>query len=173
MSLQETVFKKALTSLLSTTCKLAFGDNIVSSKDFVNEALAKSIIQIEYAKFALKRSDALALQHFANEAISFYSSINTQIIDLANKKNITTLNKSELIIAAEKIILEHYKDAFEETYASDQIEILKEMIELFQSSSIRDDDGETKQFIENTLPAIQEFFQASQKIYTKIHAQKP
>src|SRR5690606_19791801 len=74
-------------------------------KEFVDEASAKGLAEIESAKLALNKSSAHAVRKFAEAMISDHTKANQELATIARKKKLEVADDPELMNKAKATIL--------------------------------------------------------------------
>lgn len=152
MNMPTMFYKKVFLGIFSTLCNLAFGDDRIGAKDFIENALTLGIFEVEAGKLALKRSTTDDVKTFAKMSIADHTNVNEEITRIASQKSIKSVFEAGLVVNARKTAFEQY-DAhpFDELYVKDRINAYEKMINLIQRASVSK-DKEIAIFAQKTLP---------------------
>lgn len=136
----------------------------IDADDFVEEASAKGLAEIESSKLALSKSTSTDIKAFAQKMITDHSATNTELAAIAARKNIEVAEEAELMSKAKKFILEQRDgESFDEAYAKNQVAAHEMTIELFERASISD-DADIAAFAKKTLPALQHHLKMAREL---------
>lgn len=94
----------ALTLCAVTSLQAASQTESISSEDFVEEASAKGVAEIETAKLALEKSQNEAVKGFAQMMIDDHRRANQQLAELAKSKDLEVSDDAELINQAKALV---------------------------------------------------------------------
>lgn len=155
MNIKHIFANTTLVCIFGAASSLAFAVDKIDAEDFVEEASAKSIAEVENAKLALQKSTSLDIQNFAQQMITDHSAVNIQLTSIAGQKKLDVSDEAALTTKAKKFILEQRDgDSFDEAYTENQVEAHEDSIELFQRAAMSD-DVELAKFAKQTLPKLQ------------------
>ncbi|HZX18080.1 MAG TPA: DUF4142 domain-containing protein [Pseudomonas sp.] len=136
----------------------------ISAEDFVEEASAKGIAEIETARLALEKASSQAIKDFAQTMIDDHSKANLTLNQLASQKELNVSDDAELINQAKALILKlRDEESFDKAYMNNQVMAHKQTIELFRRGS-ESDDKEIAAFAQETLPKLQKHLQMAEEI---------
>lgn len=123
-------------------------------KEFIDQVSVRSLAIISAAELALEISTSQEVKGYAQKMISEYESITNGINDLAQEKNIATLNEGELKETAKTLIFqERNQQSFDVAYANNQVPAIQQLILMFQEAS-DSKDYEVRTFAAGTLPKL-------------------
>ncbi|MCH4876187.1 DUF4142 domain-containing protein [Pseudomonas sp. TMW22090] len=148
----------ALAVALSSGMGTAFA---ATSNDFVDNAAAGGIAEIETSRLALEKSSSADVKAFANMMITDHSKANDELAALARKNDIEVPDTTTLVKQAKEKILEVRDESFDAAYANNQVKAHEETIELFkkEANTVTDDKvkgaTELKAFAQKMLPALE------------------
>src|SRR3989338_5462596 len=129
----KSLLSAGLALLLGAWAIQALGD---SPDDFVDEASAKGIAEIETGKMALEKSTSPEIKRFA-----------------------------ELMNKAKAMILElRSGESFDEAYTNNQVEAHEATIELFREQSEDAEDPDIKAFATSTLPKLEQHLEMAKRL---------
>lgn len=136
----------------------------ISSEDFVEEASAKGVAEIETAKLALEKSQNEAVKGFAQMMIDDHRRANQKLAELAKSKDLEVSDDAELINQAKALVLKlRSEDSFDKAYMNNQVVAHRETIELFRRA-VNADDQELAGFARETLPKLEQHLQRAEQL---------
>src|SRR3546814_5982231 len=91
-----------------------------TSNDFVDNAAAGGIAEIETSKLALEKSSSADVKAFANMMIADHTKANEELISLAKKHDIEVPDETTLVKQAKAKILDMREESFDAAYANNQ-----------------------------------------------------
>ncbi|WP_339523937.1 DUF4142 domain-containing protein [Pseudomonas sp. EA_35y_Pfl2_R111] len=140
----------------------------ISAEDFVEEASAKGIAEIETAKLALEKASNQDIKNFAQTMIDDHSKANLTLGKLASQKELEVSDDAELINQAKALILKlRDEDSFDKAYMNNQVMAHKQTIDLFNRAS-KSEDEQIAAFAKETLPKLQHHLQMAEQINAQI-----
>lgn len=154
----------ALTICAVSSLQAASQTQSISSEDFVEEASAKGVAEIETAKLALEKSQNEAVKGFAQMMIDDHRRANLQLAELAKSKDLEVSDDAELINQAKALVLKlRSEDSFDKAYMNNQVVAHRETIELFRRA-VNVDDEELASFARETLPKLEQHLQRAEQL---------
>lgn len=164
MNVKKMLSTSALVCIFGATSSLAFAVDKIDADDFVDEASAKGIAEVESAKLALEKSTSTDVKSFAQKMITDHTSANMQLAGIASRKKLEVADEAELATKAKKFVLEQRDgESFDEAYANNQVTAHEETIELFQQAAVSD-DAEIAAFAKETLPKLQHHLKMAKEL---------
>lgn len=157
----------ALAVALSTGMGTAFA---ATSNDFVDNAAAGGIAEIETSRLALEKSSSADIKAFADMMITDHSKANDELAELARKHDIEVPDTTTLVKQAKEKILEVRDESFDAAYANNQVKAHEETIELFkkEANTVTDDKvkgaTELKAFAQKMLPGLEKHLAEAKKL---------
>ena len=157
----------ALAVALSSGMGTAFA---ATSNDFVDNAAAGGIAEIETSRLVLEKSSSADIKAFANMMITDHSKANDELAALARKNDIEVPDTTTLVKQAKEKILEVRDESFDTAYANNQVKAHEETIELFkkEANTVTDDKvkgaTELKAFAQKMLPALEKHLAEAKKL---------
>jgi putative membrane protein len=157
----------ALAVALSTSMGAAFA---ADSNDFVDDATAGGIAEVETSKLALEKSSSADVKAFANMMITDHSKANDELAALAKKHDIKVPDTTTLIKQAKEKILDLRDESFDNAYANNQVKAHEEAIERFkkEANTVTDDKTkgatEFKAFAQEMLPVLENHLAMAKKL---------
>lgn len=157
----------ALAVALSTSMGTAFA---ATSNDFVDNAAAGGIAEIETSRLALEKSSSADIKKFANMMITDHSKANDELAALAKKNDIEVPDETTLVKQAKEKILDMRDESVDAAYANNQVKAHEDTIKLFekQANTVTDDKvkGATdlKGFAQKMLPALEKHLEMAKEL---------
>lgn len=157
----------ALAVALSSSMGTAFA---ATSNDFVDNAAAGGIAEVETSKLAVEKSSSADIKSFANMMITDHTKANDELAALAKKHDIEVPDSTTLVKQAKEKILDLRDDSFDAAYANNQVKAHEETIALFkkEADTVTDDRTpgatELKGFAQKMLPALQKHLDAAKAL---------
>jgi putative membrane protein len=152
---------------LSSSMGVAFA---ATSNDFVDDAAAGGIAEVETSKLALEKSSSADIKAFANMMITDHIKANEELTTLANKHDIKVPDDTTLMKQAKEKILDLRDESFDAAYANNQVKAHEETIERFkkEANTVTDDKvkggTELKAFAQKMLPALEKHLEMAKKL---------
>lgn len=127
------------------------------AEEFVDEASAKGLAEIETGKMALEKGTSKEVKDFARKMIDDHTKANMELAAIAKgKEDWEVADDVELMNKAKAFILKlRDGDSFDVAYANNQVVAHEQTIELFREASREVRDPELKAFIDKTLPKLE------------------
>jgi putative membrane protein len=136
----------------------------IDADDFVDEASAKGIAEVEAGKLALQKSTSSAVKSFAQKMIDDHTKANAELTAIAKTKKLEVASESELKNKAKAFILKQRDgESFDEAYANNQVMAHEETIELFKKG-LTTDDPDISAYARSTLPKLEHHLQMAQDL---------
>jgi putative membrane protein len=141
----------ALAVVLSLGCQAA----MAASDDFVEDASAKGVAEIEAGKLAQEKGTSADVKTFAAQMIKDHTAANEKLKTIAQSKKLEISDDAMLLDKAKAMILElRGAKSFDQAYANNQVKAHEQTIELFEEEAKNGKDAELKAFATATLPAL-------------------
>jgi putative membrane protein len=173
MILLKKICLNTLLAFSALTCTFAMADDTVDAKNFVEEASAKGLAEIESSKLALNKSNTPAVRKFAEAMIADHTKANEELAAIARSKKLKVSDEPELLNKAKaKILKQRDGQSFDEAYANNQVMAHEQTLELFQKAA-NSKDAEVKAFARKTLPKLQHHLEKARELQanTKVDRQ--
>ncbi len=136
----------------------------IDAEEFLEEASAKGVAEIETAHKALEQSQSAEVKAFAERMIKEHAAANEKMAELAAARNMEISDEATLMDKAKRMILEARDgDSFDAAYANNQVAAHEQAIELFERAS-RSEDAGIAAFARETLPKLQEHLEEARKL---------
>jgi putative membrane protein len=141
-----------------------------TSNDFVDNAAAGGISEIETSRLALEKSQSADIKAFANMMITDHSKANDELAAIAKKNDIKVPDSTTLTNQAKEKILDMRDQSFDAAYANNQVKAHEQTIELFkkEANTVTDDKTkgavELKGFAQKMLPGLEKHLDMAKKL---------
>lgn len=156
---------KFYAAALALSVSLASHGAFAASDDFVEDASAKGVAEVEAGKLALEKGTAADVKTFANMMVKDHTAANQKLKALADKKNIDVSDDAELLDKAKAMILElRSAKSFDQAYANNQVKAHEATIEIFEDEIKNGEDAELKAFATETLPKLKAHLVEAKKL---------
>lgn len=161
-----TPLKLLLSCLSALLLVLSFSVNAdVDAEDFVDEASAKGLAEIETGKMALRKGTSQQVKDFAQKMIDDHTAANRELAAIAKGKDLDVADDAELMNQAKAFILKQRDgESFDRAYANNQVVAHEQTIELFREARTDLRDPELKAFVEKTLPKLERHLRMAQDL---------
>ncbi|MBI6854653.1 DUF4142 domain-containing protein [Pseudomonas cichorii] len=127
------------------------------SDDFVEDASAKGIAEVEAGKLAQEKGSSADVKSFADKMIKDHTAANNKLKALAESKDLEVSSDAQMMDKAKSMILElRSAKSFDQAYANNQVKAHEEAIALFEEEAANGEDAELKAFAADTLPKLKE-----------------
>jgi putative membrane protein len=144
-----------------------------TDNDFVDNAAAGGIAEIETSRLALEKSQSADIKAFANMMITDHGKANDELASIAKANDIEVPDTTTLVKQAKEKILDLRDESFDAAYANNQVKAHEETIELFkkEANTVTDDKvkgaTELKAFAQKMLPALEKHLAAAKELQAK------
>jgi len=156
---------KFYAAALALFVSLASHGAFAASDDFVEDASAKGVAEVEAGKLALEKGTAADVKTFADMMVKDHTAANQKLKALADKKNIDVSDDAELLDKAKAMILElRSAKSFDQAYANNQVKAHEATIEIFEDEIKNGEDAELKAFATETLPKLKAHLVEAKKL---------
>ncbi|PRB80649.1 DUF305 domain-containing protein [Pseudomonas sp. MYb185] len=136
----------------------------IDAADFLEEASANGVAEIETGQKALEESQNAEVRAFAERMIKDHAAANEKMAELAADKGLEISDEATLMDKARTMILQAREgESFDAAYANNQVAAHERTIELFERAT-RSDDAEVAAFARETLPKLQEHLEEARKL---------
>ena len=156
---------KFYAAALALSVSLASHGAFAASDDFVEDASAKGVAEVEAGKLAMEKGTAADVKTFADMMVKDHTAANQKLKALADKKNIDVSDDAELLDKAKAMILElRSAKSFDQAYANNQVKAHEATIEIFEDEIKHGEDAELKAFATETLPKLKAHLVEAKKL---------
>ena len=140
-------------TLLGLSAGSAFAQ---SPADFINEASAKGMADIEASRQAHSKAESKEVKDYTIVVINDRTTANQHLAKIAKKLDLPIAPREEIADKAKTLIPE-VKDgaSFDQAYAASQVKATEEAIAQIQQEAQTTDVPEIKAFADETLPKLQ------------------
>jgi len=161
----KTIFSGAFALLLGLAANMALA---AEGENFVDEASAKGIAEIETAKIALDKGTSEDVKQFAQMMIDDHTQANQQLAQLAQEKDLEMSDEATLMDKAKAMILK-WRDGenFDQAYSNNQVVAHEQTIELYRQYLESGENPDLKQYAETTLPKLEQHLQHAKELQAK------
>ncbi len=161
----KTIFSGAFAVLFGVAANLALA---AEGENFVDEASAKGIAEIETAKMALDKGTSEDVKQFAQKMIDDHAKANQELAQLAQAKDLEMSDEATLMDKAKAMILKlRDGENFDEAYANNQVVAHEQTIEMYQDYVEGGENADLKQFAQKTLPKLEEHLKQAKDLQAK------
>jgi len=159
----KTFFSGTAALLFSMAANFALA---AEGENFVDEASAKGIAEIEAAKLAMSESNSQDIKAFAQKMIDDHTKANQKLAELARQQDdLEMSDDATLMDQAKAMILELREgENFDEAYANNQVVAHEQTIELFREYAKNGENVELKKYAESTLDTLEQHLSEAQKL---------
>lgn len=152
-------------SLVATATAFA-----ASPADFVDEAHAAGIAEIETSRMAISKTSSTDIESYAVEAIKDHTNANRDLKEIASKLDLQVSSDEQLLDRAKKQMLEVQEgDSFDAAFAANQVKTHEETIELFKQQASNVESPELQAFAEKYLPKLEMHLVMARKLMDAHH----
>ncbi|MBU2013404.1 MAG: DUF4142 domain-containing protein [Gammaproteobacteria bacterium] len=161
----KTIFSGAFALLFGVAANLALA---AEGENFVDEASAKGIAEIETAKMALDKGTSEDVKQFAKMMIDDHTKANQELAQLAQAKDLEMSDEATLMDKAKAMILKlRDGENFDEAYANNQVVAHEQTIEMYQDYVEGGENADLKQFAQKALPKLEEHLKQAKDLQAK------
>ena len=141
-----------------------------SPADFVDEAHAAGIAEIETSRMAISKTSSTDIESYAVEAIKDHTNANRDLKDLASRLGLQVSSDEQLLDKAKKLMLQVQEgDSFDAAYAANQVKAHEQAIELYKEQAQNPESPELQAFAEKYLPTLEMHLLMAQKLVDAHH----
>ena len=149
-------------SLLGLCASSAFAQ---SPADFINDASAKGMADIEASRLAHQKSESKEVKDFTIVVINDRTTANQHLAKIAKKLDLPVAPREEVMDKAKTLIPEVKEgESFDSAYAASQVQTTEQAIEQLQEEARTTDVPELKAFAEETLPKLEQHLQMAKTL---------
>lgn len=141
---------------LFASSAFASGAAAQSPADFINDASAKGMADIEASRLAHQKSESKEVKDYTIVVINDRTTANQHLAKIAKKLDLPVAPREEIADKA-KTMIPQVKDGetFDQAYAASQVKATEEAIQQIQQEAQTTDVPEIKAFADETLPKLQ------------------
>ena len=146
--------------------------NTIDADDFVEDASAAGIAEIEAGKLALQKSTSMDVKAFAQQMIDDHTAANKELAAVAARKKLKVDDEAEMMNKAKAFALKQRDgESFDAAYASNQVTAHEKAIALFQKGA-KSDDADIAAFASAKLPKLEHHLHEAHALAAKTTATK-
>lgn len=147
------LFRTSAFTMLITLA--SHGAYAAQDDDFVEDASAKGVAEVEAGKLALEKSSSADIKSFADMMINDHTVANNKLKSIADTKKLEVSDDAQLMDKAKSMILElRSAKSFDQAYANNQVKAHEMTISLFEKEASDGKDADLKAFATETLPKL-------------------
>ena len=156
--LRTTVFA----SMLGLCATSAFAQ---SPAEFINDASAKGMADIEASRLAHQKSESQQVKDYTIVVINDRTTANQHLAKIAKQLELPVAPR-EVVVDKAKALMPEVKDGttYDQAYAASQVKTTQEAIEQIEQVAQTTDVPEIKAFAEETLPKLQNHLQMARAL---------
>jgi putative membrane protein len=137
--------------------------------DFVEDASAKGVAEVEAGKLAQEKGTAADVKAFGAMMVKDHTAANEKLKSIADQKKLEVSTDAELMDKAKAMILDlRSAKSFDQAYANNQVKAHEATIEIFEDEVKNGDDDQLKTFATETLPKLKAHLEQA-KALAKAH----
>jgi putative membrane protein len=137
--------------------------------DFVEDASAKGVAEVEAGKLAEEKGTAADVKAFGAMMVKDHTAANDKLKAIADAKKIEVSTDAELMDKAKAMILDlRSAKSFDQAYANNQVKAHEATIEIFEDEVKNGNDDQLKTFATETLPKLKAHLEQA-KALAKAH----
>jgi len=160
---QPHLFKISALALMVTLAGHAYA--ATDNDDFVEDASAKGVAEVEAGKLAQEKGSAADVKSFAEMMIKDHTAANAKLKSIADAKKLKVSDDAQLMDKAKSMILElRSSKSFDQAYANNQVKAHEATIKIFEDEAANGKDPELKAFAAETLPKLKEHLAHAQAL---------
>jgi putative membrane protein len=149
-------------TLLGLCASSAFAQ---SPAEFVNEASAQGMADIEASRLAHQKTESKEVKDYTIVVINDRTTANQHLAKIAKQLDLPVAPREEVVDKA-KALMPEIKDniSFDQAYVDSQVKTTQEAIEQLQQQAQTTDVPQIKAFAEETLPKLQNQLQMARAL---------
>lgn len=136
-----------------------------SPAEFINDASAQGMADIEASRLAHQKSESKEVKDFTIVVINDRTTANQHLAKIARKLDLPVAPREEVMDKAKTLIPEVKEgESFDSAYAASQVQTTEQAIEQLQEEARTTDVPELKAFAEETLPKLEQHLQMAKAL---------
>ncbi|WP_460117337.1 DUF4142 domain-containing protein [Pseudomonas sp. S2_C03] len=136
-----------------------------SPAEFINDASAKGMADIETSRMAHQKSESREVKDYTIVVINDRTTANQHLAKIAKQLDLPVAPREEVVDKAKALMPEVKEgDTFDQAYAASQVQTTEEAIEQLQQQAQTTDIPEIKAYAEETLPKLQNHLQMARAL---------
>ena len=155
----------SIATLMGLFASGAFAQSLV---DFIDEASAQGMADIEASRLAHQKSESRAVKDYTIVVINDRTTANQHLAKIAKQLDLPVAPREEIVEKAKALMPQVMEGAtFDEAYAASQVKTTQETIDQFQQVVQTTDVPQIKAFAEETLPKLQNHLQMAKALQAR------
>ena len=151
-----------LAALLGLCATSAFAQ---SPTEFINDASAQGIADIEASRLAHQKSESKEVKDYTIVVINDRTTANQHLAKIAKQLDLPVAPREEVLEKAKTLMPPVTEGAsFDEAYAASQVKTTEQAIEQLEQTAQSTDVPQIKAFAEETLPKLQNHLQMARAL---------
>ena len=149
-------------TLLGLCASSAFAQ---SPAEFINDASAQGIADIETSRLAHQKSESKEVKDYTIQVINDRTTANQHLAKIAKQLALPVAERSEVVDKAKRLMPQVKDgDTFDQAYAAAQVKNTEQAIEQLQQQAKTSELPELKAFAEETLPKLEEHLERARAL---------
>ncbi|MFC3609164.1 DUF4142 domain-containing protein [Stutzerimonas tarimensis] len=138
-------------------------------EDFVNEASAKALAEIESAQLALETSQSEDIREFAQMMIDDHTKSREKLAELAAGDDDLELADNATLMDRAKVMILELRDgeSFDQAYANNQVNAHEQTLELYREYAREGEHEELSTYAEGELSTLEEHLEKARELQNK------
>lgn len=133
--------------------------------EFINEASAKGIADIEASRLAHQKTSSKEVKDYTIQVINDRTTANQHLAKIAKKLELPIAGREEVVNKAKTLMPDVQEgEAFDEAYAASQVKSTEEAIQQLQQEAQTTQVPEIKAFAEEILPKLEYHLQRAREL---------
>jgi putative membrane protein len=140
-------------------------ETLNTDNKFVKEAASAGMMEVELGKLASDKASSNKVKEFAQLMVKDHSKANQELKEIALEQNLQF--PDEMVDKHKEQVQKIQKnnqENFDKKFMNAMVEDHKKTIKKFKEASENNDNGQIRQWAENTLPTLEEHLQIAQSI---------
>ncbi|KQN52936.1 hypothetical protein ASE98_20260 [Pseudomonas sp. Leaf48] len=149
-------------TLLGLCASSAFAQSPV---EFIDDASAKGIADIEASRLAHQKSESKEVKDYTIVVINDRTTANQHLAKIARQLDLPVAPREQVVEKAKTLMPEVMEGSnFDQAYAASQVKTTQEAIEQLEQTAQTTDVPQIKAFAEETLPKLQNHLQMAKAL---------
>ncbi|VVO30494.1 DUF4142 domain-containing protein [Pseudomonas fluorescens] len=133
--------------------------------EFINEASAKGIADIEASRLAHQKTSSKEVKDYTIQVINDRTTANQHLAKIAKKLELPIAGRDEVVNKAKTLMPDVQEgEAFDKAYAASQVKTTEAAIQQLQQEAQTTQVPEIKAFAEETLPKLENHLQRARAL---------
>lgn len=158
----------AVALMLLTFSNLSMAEDEISAQEFIDQASAAGMAEIQTANLALEKAQSVEVKNFAKKIISDHTNLNEELKRLAKKKALPLADEASMMDRVKEKALETREgESFDEGYANNQVSAHEEAVELFRNAAANIQDKDLNMFAKTKVPILEQHLKMARDLAKK------